>query len=181
MGIQGRGKTFPPYKNDGNLKSDAFLQSKWCSAFSVKEKKSLKDEIKWRCEISMRNKEWLGLFSFLPWNSTRELGFGWPLSTELTKHSILPGYVQCLFNWSASLRGECVLHLREVHNWGDPALSWRFHWSQQVQQEQTEPLWDQADAQIRYCLCARKKTKMHQKSTTRTLINIFLLDKEEHW
>lgn len=136
MVIQGRGKAFPPYKNDGNIKMMHFcnpndiLPSMW-------KKNSLNYKTKWRCEMSVRNKEWHGLSSFFPWSSTRELGFGMklssPLSTELTKHSIFPGHMQCLFNWSASLRGECVLHLGEVHNWGDPALPWRFHWSQQAQ------------------------------------------------
>lgn len=135
---------------------------------SVWKKSPLKDKIKWRCEIFVRNKEWHGLSTFFPWNSTCELVFGMkfssPLSTELTRYSVFPVHVPCLRNWLASLRGNCVLHLEEVHNWGDPAPVMEIPLeSASPAREQTEPLWDQADAQIRYCLCARNKQR-YQKA-----------------
>lgn len=141
---------------------------KWCIsaiqmmdfAFGMKEKFSEgQDKMKlWNLY------EEQGVTFAVPWNSTQELVFGMkfssPLPTELTKHSIFPGHVLCLFNWSASPWGECVLHLEQVHNWGDPAPVTEIPLeSAHPAQEQTEPLWDQADAQVRYCLCARKKTQ----------------------
>lgn len=151
----------------------------------VRKKNSLKDKMKWKCEIFMRNKEWHGLSTFFPLNSTCELVFGMkfssPLPTELTKYLIFPVHVPCLFNWLASLRGKCAAHLEEVPSWGDPAPALEIPLKSAIPaQEQKEPLWDQADAQIRYCLCAREKKKL-SKNTTRALINIFLLDKEEYW
>lgn len=103
----------------------------------VWKKNSLKDKIKWRCDIFMRNKERHGLSPFSPWNSTHELVFGMKLSsslsTELTKYSIFPVQVPCLFNWWASLRGECGQPWQRLPGEETQPLLGRFPCSQQVQ------------------------------------------------